>query len=146
MARDHLTGALDGRAWKETLATENDRCRRHDTDATVAVVDVDASFDRREEGRSTLLRECVAVLIAAVRAHDVVARPRPSEIAVLAVDVDADAAHALERRIARLLADTGVRAAVGAVQRAEVGALDVAWVAARERMMRRRSIDPVGWT
>ena len=132
MGRDQLTGVLDGRGWKRALAAESDRCRRHDFDAAVAIVSVLGS---REDGDpNALLRECAAVVTSAVRAHDVVARPQPGEIAVLAANVTDAATPALERRLARVLADAAVPATVAVVRRAEVGALDTACIAARERI------------
>lgn len=145
VAEDHLTGVLDGRSWELALFAENDRCRRHDADAAVVVVSVDTSVERHVEARNTLLRDCAAAIRGAVRAHDIVARPRPNEIALLAVAVGDGAASAVEQRISRLLADAGIRATVGAVRRADVGGLDTACVAARQRMLRRRDADSAGW-
>ena len=144
MAKDHLKGLLDGRSWELALAAENDRCRRHDADAAVVVVSVDTSLERHVEARNTLLRDCAKAICGAVRAHDVIARPRPNEITLLAVAVGDSGALAVEERIARLLANAGVRATVGAVRRAEVGGLDMACVAARQRMLRRRDADNAG--
>jgi hypothetical protein len=127
--QDRLTGALSARAWEQALAAENDRCRRHDGDAVVVVVHLASPAED--------LRDAAAVIRGAIRAHDIVARPSPSELALLAVSTGAGGAGALEQRVFRALAENGLRAGVSAVRRGDVGALDTAWATARHRMLRR---------
>ena len=141
MGQDQATGVLNRRGWERALAAENDRCRRHDFDAAVAIGTVDTS--RADGNRHALVRECAAAIQSSVRAHDAVACPQPGEFAILAVNVTAAAVPALELRLARVLADAAVPATVAVVRRVEVGALDTAWIAARQRVA-RRAADPLG--
>src|SRR3954452_21064182 len=118
---DALTGCLNRRGWTRCLGAEERRCRRHDLDAVVVVVDLDglktvndeyghAAGDRR-------LVECADALRAAVRAEDAVARIGGDEFAVLAVQTHGDAPQAVAGQIERQFDVADVRASVGWARR-----------------------------
>lgn len=121
--RDQLTGLRNRRGWESTLGREDGRCRRYGPAATVLVVSLDAP--RHEPAAdpgapaadAAVLAECAAVLQAACRPADLLARLGGGEFRVLAVECDAPAAAALVCRLRRQLRSAGVQAAVGAATR-----------------------------
>jgi diguanylate cyclase (GGDEF)-like protein len=137
-ATDALTGVLNRRGWDEALAREEDRCRRHELDAAVFVIDLDELKQTNSRGHAAgddLLRRCAAALQQAVRAHDVVARVGGDEFAVLAVRADKPAAEQLGRRLRSELERAGVNATVGAACIDEGPGLGAAWELADHRML-----------
>ena len=139
---DPLTGVLNRRGWDLALAAENDRCRRHDLDATVLVVDVDGlkevNDDSGHHAGDGLLRQCALALRDALRAHDVIARTGGDEFAVLAVHARGASAVQVEGRVRSALLDHEVACSVGAALRSNTGGLETAWIAADHRMLQRK--------
>jgi diguanylate cyclase (GGDEF)-like protein len=138
---DALTGCLNRRGWTRCLGAEERRCRRHDLDAVVVVVDLDglktvndeyghAAGDRR-------LVECADALRAAVRAEDAVARIGGDEFAVLAVQTTPATAapRAVVTQIERRFEATEVKASLGWARRSEHGGLADAVMAADRGML-----------
>ena len=139
---DALTGCLNRRGWTRFLRSEERRCRRHDLDAVVVVVDLDglkavndayghAAGDRR-------LIACADALRAAVRAEDAVARLGGDEFAVLAVQTHGDAPQAVAGQIERQFDVADVRASVGWARRSRHGDLAGAVTAADRCMLARK--------
>ncbi len=127
---DPLTGAGNRRLWDKTLASEEARCRRYGSVASLVSVDLDGLKhvnDARGHGAGdALLRRAAYVLEHAKRSSDVVARLGGDEFGVLAVECDEHAAAALAARIRAALAGAGIRASVGHATRRAAG-LPAAW-------------------
>ena len=139
---DPVTGVLNRRGWDLVLAAENDRCRRHDLDASVLVVDVvglkAVNDDAGHHAGDRLLQRCALALRDALRAHDAIARTGGDEFAVLAVHARGGSASEVERRVSAALLDHEVEGSVGAALRSSTGALETAWIAADHRMVQRK--------
>ena len=140
---DALTGVLNRRGWDLALSAENDRCRRHDLDASVLVVDViglkAVNADAGHDAGDRLLQRCAFALRVALRAHDVIARTGGDEFAALAVHAHGGSASEVERRVRAALLDHEVDCNVGASLRSDTGALETAWIAADRRMVQRKA-------
>ena len=139
---DALTGVLNRRGWDLALSAENDRCRRHDLDASVLVVDIvglkAVNDDAGHHAGDRLLQRCAVALRGAMRAHDVIARTGGDEFAVLAVHAQGGSATEVESRVRAALLDHEVECSVGAALRSSTGALETAWIAADHRMVQRK--------
>jgi len=136
---DALTASLNRRGWDVVVAREDARCRRHDLDAIVAVVDLDGFKAVNDRGGHSagdeVLRRCAVALRGALRTHDAVARLGGDEFAVLAVQTSPAAASAVVERVGAALEDARVAATVGAAARSEAGSLEEAWHLADRRML-----------
>jgi diguanylate cyclase len=136
---DRLTGALNRRGWEHLLASEEERCRRHELDAVIVTADLNDLKARNDEAGHAagdqLLIACVQALKSTTRAEDTVARTGGDEFAVLAVQAAAHPAAAVASRAARALDAAGVRATLGAGSRSEAGTLQEAWQHADRQMV-----------
>jgi diguanylate cyclase (GGDEF)-like protein len=153
--RDLLTGLRNRRGWVTALAHETQRCRRYGLPASVLVVDVQgvdgsarAGGGRDigdQEARDALLRRTAEVLTQASRPVDIAARPGRTEFLVLAIQCDARATKALDKRIRLSLRSAGVAASVGSATRRLGEDLTETWQRAAEGMgvdqRRRRRLD-----
>lgn len=142
--RDPLTELGNRRLWDRLLVTEEERCRRHGTAATIVVVDVDGLKEVNDSGGHAagddLLRRAARALRDLTRAPDVVTRTGGDEFAMVAVECgEAEAPGVVERLRAALIA-RGVHASVGHSVRDDVGGLAGAWARADADMYRDKSI------
>jgi diguanylate cyclase len=104
---DELTGVGNRRFWDGIVTAEEMRCARYGHSATVISVRLGG------EPNDLQRRTAGAVVAAAVRPDDAVARIGDDELAVLAVECPADEGEALAERVRIALADGGVQATVG---------------------------------
>jgi diguanylate cyclase len=145
---DPLTGVGNRRAWDRLLETEEARCQRYGSVASLVVVDLDELKrvnDRQGHGAGDrLLRRAAQVIDSTRRAADVVARLGGDEFGVLAVECDEPAAKVLADRLRDALEAVGIRASVGHATRQPTGTLARAWSAADTEMYahKRRATRP----
>ena len=139
---DALTGCLNRRGWEERLDTEERRCARHDLDAVVIAVDLDAFKQLNDtEGHDAgdrMLRRCADALKRTVREHDVVGRLGGDEFGIVAVQVCEAADGCIHERLAAALARAGVPASIGTATRAANGDLQTALLAADQQLRVRK--------
>ena len=100
---DPLTGALNRRAWDETIERELSRVERSAEPCVVALLDVD-HFKRfndthGHQAGDRLLREAVAAWTEELRAGDVLARYGGEEFAVLLPGCEDERAHVVLDRL-----------------------------------------------
>lgn len=132
--RDALTGLGNRRLWDRLLTTEEERCRRNGSDASVVVIDLDGlKRVNDEDGHAAgdaLIRRAALVLHGTLRTPDVVTRVGGDEFAVVATDCgEAEAAH-LVARLRDALGKEDIEASVGCATRSRTGTLEGAWRAA----------------
>jgi diguanylate cyclase len=135
---DPLTGVGNRRAWDRLLESEEARCRRYGSAASLVAVDLDELKqvnDQQGHGAGDrLLRRTAQVIDSTRRAADVVARLGGDEFGVLAVECDESAAKVLADRLRGALKAAGIRASVGHATRQPSGTLATAWSAADAEM------------
>ncbi|HEX2375096.1 MAG TPA: GGDEF domain-containing protein [Actinomycetota bacterium] len=135
---DPLTGVGNRRAWDRLLESEEARCRRYGSVASLVAVDLDELKrvnDQQGHGAGDrLLRRTAQVIDSTRRAADVVARLGGDEFGVLAVECDESAAKVLAGRLRGALKAAGIRASVGHATRQPSGTLATAWSAADAEM------------
>jgi diguanylate cyclase len=135
---DPLTGVGNRRAWDRLLETEEARCRRYGSVASLVAIDLDGLKrvnDRHgHDAGDRLLRRTAQVIDSTRRAADVVARLGGDEFGVLAVECDEPAAKVLADRLRGALRAAGIRASVGHATRQPDGTLATAWTAADAEM------------
>lgn len=136
--RDPLTGLGNRRLWDRLLVSEEERCRRHGTPATIVVVDVDGLKEVNDIGGHAagdeLLRRAARALRDLTRAPDVVTRTGGDEFAMVAVDCGEAEATGVVTRLRASLDDRGVLASVGYAVRDDVDELAGAWARADAAM------------
>lgn len=107
-SHDALTGLRNRRALNDMLATWRAHCRRHEVPLTVALLDVNgfkAINDQHSHATGDrVLRSVAELLLACVRAEDVVGRWGGDEFLVLLPRAEASAAVALLERVNERLA------------------------------------------
>jgi diguanylate cyclase (GGDEF)-like protein len=101
--RDPLTGLANRRQLEETLNAELSFARRHETDLSIVVVDVD-HFKRINDAHGhlvgdTALRHVAQVMAATVRTEDVVARFGGEEFVIVARGIALWGAHQAAERV-----------------------------------------------
>lgn len=140
---DPLTGLRNRRGWVSALAHETQRCRRYGLPASVLVMDVDGDRNGRagpdrdigDHGADDgVLRRTAEVLSQASRPVDIAARPGRAEFLVLAIQCDARAIKALDKRIRMSLRSAGISASVGSATRRLGEDLTETWQRAAESM------------
>ncbi len=122
--RDMATGLGNARGWQRALGTENERCRRFGSPASVIVLDLselgrardpdtedDEDDEDQPDGRVTGLAAAAGVLASVCRPIDVAARPERAQLSMIAVGCDLVSARALVTRIRRELRSAGLAAA-----------------------------------
>lgn len=139
---DPLTGLANRRAWIRLLATEEDRCRRHGIETSIAVVDLDGLKAVNDElghaaGDDMLCRAARAI-VAQTRAHDAVARLGGDEFGILATHCPESEAQVLSRRLVDALDRERISASVGVSTRTPAQGLHRAWEQADSAMYRTK--------
>lgn len=145
-----MTGLANRRAWDRLSAAEDDRCRRYGHPACVLVVDLDGlkavNDHSGHAAGDDLLRRAAAVLRAAARRTDLVARVGGDEFGVLAVDIEPADGVAQAERLHAALAVAGIDATVGVAARPPDGNLTLTETWRRANMYqhkrRRRRTGP----
>lgn len=145
--RDQLTGLDNRRGWVTAMEHEEARCSRYGSTASVLVLDLDGLKQVNDTSGHTagdeLIALCAEVLRVTCRPGDTVARTGGDEFAVLAVECDVTALHALEVRLRMQLRTAGVSAATGGATRRAGEDLTGTWrradTAMYEDKRRRRS-------
>lgn len=136
--RDPLTGLGNRRLWDRLLVSEEERCRRHGTPATIVVVDVDGLKEVNDIGGHAagdeLLQRAARALRDLTRAPDVVTRTGGDEFAMVAVDCGEPEAPGVVTRLRASLDDRGVDASVGYAVREDLDGLGGAWARADAAM------------
>jgi diguanylate cyclase len=149
---DALTGCLNRRGWAKSIEVEERRCRRHELDAAVVMVDLDGlkaiNDERGHAAGDQQLITCARALRSVVRGEDLVARLGGDEFAVLAVQTISEAPHAIVAHIERAFDAAGVRASLGWALRSSHTDLIAAITAADHGMLamkrhRGREASPV---
>jgi diguanylate cyclase (GGDEF)-like protein len=112
-ATDALTGLPNHRAFRERLTEEVARAQRHDRPLTVGLVDVDGFRDLNDRAgldvADDVLVEIGALLRAALREEDVLARLGADEYGVIFVESDRHQALMRADRARRAIAETPMR-------------------------------------
>jgi diguanylate cyclase (GGDEF)-like protein/putative nucleotidyltransferase with HDIG domain len=112
-ATDHLTGLPNHRAFRQRLADEVARARRHDRPLTVALVDIDGFRELNDraglEIADDVLAEVGRRLGRAVREEDVLARMGGDEFGVIFVESDRHDALLIADRARRAVAEAPLR-------------------------------------
>lgn len=111
---DPLTGLANRRRFSTVAATELDRARRHGKPLSVLLIDIDRFKELNDQyghaiGDQALIRTA-AVLMGAVRTHDLVARFGGEEFVVLAPEETLEGAVLLGERLRGLVAEAGLLA------------------------------------
>jgi len=135
--RDPTTGLLNRRGWEAALDAEEARCARTGRDSAVAAVRLPVGG----EGRAAAV---AALLVAAGRRSDRVARTGAEEFAVLAPEGGSEGLDAWTQRLHASLGaeDAGASARVAAASRAQEGSVQAAWHAAAASCRHRPDADP----
>lgn len=135
---DALTGVRNRRGWQAGLEREDERCARYGASAGVIVLDLDQLKSindlRGHAAGDVLLGNTAEILQHVCRPSDVVARTGGDEFAVLAVEADATAMHALATRLRHSLDTAGVAASVGTATREPDETLTDTWTRADRAM------------
>ena len=135
---DALTGIYNRRGWDRLLGLEESRCRRYGNVASVLSIDMDGFKEINDlQGHSAgdaILIQAAAVLQAAARDCDVVARVGGDEFAVLAIHCDASQANTMADRMKKLFREAGICASIGIAKREPSKSCSDAWIQADQNM------------
>jgi diguanylate cyclase (GGDEF)-like protein len=138
-ATDHLTGMPNHRAFRERLADEVARARRHDRPLTVALVDVDGFRELNDsaglEIADDVLAEVGRRLGRAVREEDVLARMGGDEFGVIFVESDRHEALLVADRARRAVAEAPLRHRLRAT--ISIGLCDLEAATSADELLRR---------
>jgi diguanylate cyclase (GGDEF)-like protein len=97
--RDRQTGVFNSQYFTARLEEEVRRSERYIHDATVAMFEVDSSFDRGSRGQAELMRAVARVLRRNSRASDVLARLDDSRFAMLLPETGYEVAEHITGRL-----------------------------------------------
>lgn len=118
---DELTGLFNRRGWDRLVEREERRSARYGHDATVFAMDVDGLKEVNDEhghaAGDALLRRAAEAIKSVTREHDVAARLGGDEFAVLAVEMSAAEADAMQARLEAAFEAANVSVSVGHSQR-----------------------------
>lgn len=137
---DELTKIYNRRGWEQLLATEEHRCRRYSSSATVLLIDLDefkhVNDTQGHAAGDQLLITTARLLRQSVRREDIVARLGGDEFAILLVESSSDSATIVERKLRQLLSSSGIEASIGWATRDPGLTLTDAMATADARMYR----------
>lgn len=109
---DPLTGLRNRRGLEEHAQREIERSRRQKTSLAVLAIDLDhfkrINDEYGHDAGDTALHSIACALAAAMRQHDIVARPGGEEFIALLTDTDLDAAQITAERLRRIVEDLTV--------------------------------------
>jgi diguanylate cyclase (GGDEF)-like protein len=138
-ATDHLTGLPNHRAFRQRLADEVARARRHDRPLTVALVDIDGFREVNDraglEIADDVLAEVGRRLGRAVREEDVLARMGGDEFGVIFVESDRHEALLVADRARRAVAEAPLRHRLRAT--ISIGLCDLEAASSEDELLRR---------
>jgi diguanylate cyclase (GGDEF)-like protein len=138
-ATDHLTGLPNHRAFRERLAEEVARARRHDRPLTVALVDIDGFRELNDsaglEIADDVLAEVGRCLGRAVHEEDVLARMGGDEFGVILVESDRHEALLIAERARRAVAEAPLRHHLRAT--VSIGLCDLEVASSEDELLRR---------
>ena len=138
-ATDHLTGMPNHRAFRQRLADEVARARRHDRPLTVALVDIDGFRELNDraglEIADDVLAEVGRRLGRAVREEDVLARMGGDEFGVIFVESDRHEALLVADRARRAVAEAPLRHRLRAT--ISIGLCDLEAATSEDELLRR---------
>jgi diguanylate cyclase (GGDEF)-like protein len=138
-ATDHLTGLPNHRAFRERLADEVARARRHDRPLTVAILDIDGFRELNDraglEIGDDMLAEIGRRLRGAIREEDVLARMGGDEFAVIFVESDRHEALLVADRARRAVAEAPLRRRLRAT--VSIGMCDLQAASSEDELLRR---------
>ena len=109
---DGLTGAMTRRGWVDAAQKEFARSRRHGSDASIILFDID-HFKRVNDGYGhpagdTVLQTLAQRCISTLRVNDMLGRIGGEEFAILLPSTNSEGAFELAERVRMLLAETPV--------------------------------------
>lgn len=110
---DEATGVFNPAGWHRLLEAEDDRCRRHDLDASVIVVHVEPPAGAGDSAD----RQAGSAIASVVRTHDVVGHLDTATFGVLAVAAGADDCAAVLGRVGSALRADGFGVSFGVADR-----------------------------
>jgi diguanylate cyclase (GGDEF)-like protein len=114
---DPLTGALNRRAFGETLAREISEVRRHDHGLALGVCDIDHFKVINDTHGHLIGDEVLCALVRLIeghlRAHDILGRHGGDEFVILTAHTSAEAAATTFERIRSVVAGTPIATSVG---------------------------------
>jgi diguanylate cyclase (GGDEF)-like protein/putative nucleotidyltransferase with HDIG domain len=138
-ATDHLTGLPNHRAFRERLADEVARARRHDRPLTVALVDIDGFRELNDraglEIADDVLAEVGRCLGRTIRDEDVLARMGGDEFGVIFVESDRHEALLVADRARRAVAEAPLRHRLRAT--ISIGLCDLEAASSEDELLRR---------
>lgn len=134
--RDGLTGLVNRRGWRAQLASEDSRCQRDGTVASVLALAVGDARAGDKPGEDHLMR-CAAALRVDGRPGDVLARVGGDDFTVLAVECDPAGATALSSRMGARLHAAGVTASIVSATRHADESLLGTWHRTEQALGRR---------
>lgn len=114
---DPLTHIFNRRAWDQFISSEEVRCKKYGSPASVLIIDInDLKKINDQLGHSfgdDLLKKIAFTLKACVRANDVVARLGGDEFGILLIETNEDDSIAFLNRIKHTLRRNKIDAAIG---------------------------------
>ncbi|MEN3279706.1 MAG: hypothetical protein V7607_846 [Solirubrobacteraceae bacterium] len=138
-ATDQLTGLPNHRAFRQRLADEVARARRHDRPLTVALVDIDGFRELNDraglEIADDVLAEVGRCLGRAIREEDVLARMGADEFGVIFVESDRHEALLVADRARRAVAEAPLRHRLRAT--ISIGLCDLEAASSEDELLRR---------
>ncbi|ASC73789.1 sensor domain-containing diguanylate cyclase [Halomicronema hongdechloris C2206] len=141
---DSMTGLYNRRGWDLLMATEEERCRRYGSPATIFVLDLDwlkqINDTLGHQAGDQVIMAAANHLRQTVRASDVVARLGGDEFAILAVEMAASDAESFAQRILDSIEAGGIQMSLGWASRDPRHSLQTTIATADERMYRIKQL------
>jgi diguanylate cyclase len=140
--RDNLTGLYNRQAWTHFLTMEDSRCQRYSHEACIITLELDLQAINQTSGRASgdrWLRRVADLLRELLREQDIIARVSGNEIAILAVETEAERLGRLVERIRTQLNPEAFEITLGCAVRDPAQGLLQAWRTAETAMHLGRS-------
>ena len=135
--QDPLTGLYNRDAWLHFLNVEDGRCKRYGREASIITLEFELTLINQAEGKAKVdqwIKQMSQLLKDVLREQDIIARVSGNEIAIIALETEAERLGGLIERLQVLIGESHFNVALGCAIHTPGAELSDSWHRAQTSM------------